>query len=170
MVVDTLTAIKSRIEVREYSGARVPESVKRDVLEAARLSQSGLNSQHWRFILVDSRPGIEALAMLSTTGKWVSGADFAVVVLTDPKYPYHLLDAGRCIASMQLAAWSYGVGSRIYTGLNDSGMRKEFSIPPSYSISAVVGFGYPATRVIGKKTRLPLDQVAFRNVFGQPYQ
>jgi Nitroreductase family. len=55
---------------------------------------------------------------MSTTGKWVAGANFAVVVLTNAEYPFHLLDAGQAIMSMMLAAWNRGVASRIFTGFD----------------------------------------------------
>ncbi|MEM3670546.1 MAG: nitroreductase family protein [Thermoprotei archaeon] len=168
--MDVLTAVKTRIESRSFADKKVPESVRRDILEAARMSQSGMNVQHWRFILVESPSGTRKLAELSTTGSWVAGADFAIIVLTDPKYPFHLLDAGRAITSMQLTAWGYGVGSGLYAGYNVESMKKEFAIPGELSIAAVLGFGYPDKEVSGKKSRLPLSQIAFRNMYGTPYQ
>ncbi len=162
-------AVKTRLDIWDFSDRPVPDNVKLKVLEAARLSQSGVNSQHWRFILIDSKDDLRDLADASTTGKWVSNAAFAVIVLTDPKYPFHKLDAGRVITSMQLVAWEEGVGSRIYTGMDEQKMRQRFSIPPNYDVSAVIGFGYPKKPVLGKKNRLPLSQVAFHGKYGVSY-
>jgi len=53
--MDTFEVIRTRLSVSTFSEKQVPKEVKREVLEAARLSPSGLNSQHWRFILVDGR-------------------------------------------------------------------------------------------------------------------
>lgn len=164
--MDVFEAIKTRIEVREYSDKRVPDEVKLKVLEAARLSPSGLNTQHWRFILVEEKENLRRLAEVSTTGSWVAGADFAVIVLTDPKYPFHIIDAGRAVQDMQLTAWNYGVGSCIYTGVKEGEMREAFKIPEGLAITAVAGFGYPKRKVVGKKSRLPLEQVAFSEFYG----
>ncbi|MEM0271093.1 MAG: nitroreductase family protein [Thermoprotei archaeon] len=164
--MDVFEAVNTRLEVREFSDKPVPDEVKLRVLEAARLSPSGVNTQHWRFILVDKKQELAELAEMSTTGKWVSGAAFAIIVLTDPKYPFHKLDAGRAISYMQLVAWENGVGSCIYTGIDDQRMRVRLDIPSGLEITAVVGFGYPKRHVIGRKSRLPLESVAFQGKYG----
>jgi nitroreductase len=164
--MDTFEAIATKLEITEFSKEKVQPEIKKKVLEAARLSPSGINSQHWRFILVQYKDRLKLLADDSTTGKWVGEADFAVIVLTDPKYNFHLLDAGRVIQNMQLAAWNYGVGSRIYTGFNREQMIKHFNIPERYSMSAVVGFGYPKKKILGRKSRKKLEEIAFSEFYG----
>lgn len=164
--MDVMEALKNRLEIREYSSEPVDSTVKKEVLEAGRLAPSGKNLQHWRFILVDDEDDVGKLADLSTSGSWVRGADFAIVVLTDPTYSYHKMDAGRAITHMQLAAWDQGVGSCIYTGYDQKGMREFLEIPESYSVTAVIGFGYPVKEIKGKKRRKPLEEIAYRNRFG----
>jgi nitroreductase len=165
--MDTFEAIATKLEITEFSDKPVPAEIKRKVLEAARLSPSGVNSQHWRFILIQDKNKLKQLADDSTTGKWVGHANFAVVVLTDPKYNFHQLDAGRVIQNMQLAAWNYYVGSRIYTGMNRELMIKHFGIPENYNIAAVVGFGFPKRKILGKKNRKELEEIAFSDYFGR---
>ncbi len=165
--MEVFDAILSRIEVREYSSESVPDDVKLKILEAARMSPTGLNLQHWRFILVEDKNNIKKLAELSTTGKWVAGADFAIIVLTDPKYPFHLVDAGRAIQNMQLTAWSMGVGSCIYTGVREREMKKEYGIPENLTVAAVIGFGYPTRKIKGLKNRKKLIEIVFSERFGE---
>jgi nitroreductase len=167
MYMDTYERITTKLESKEYEKRPVPADVKRKVLEAARQTGSGVNYQHWRFILVQDKENLKRLASDSTTGSWVANADFAVIVLTDPKYNFHLLDAGRAVQSMQLAAWNEGVTSRIYTGVNGEAMAKDFAIPKNMHISAVVGFGYPAKKIVGRKNRKPLADIAFSERYGQ---
>jgi nitroreductase len=137
------------------------------VLEAGRLTGSGVNKQHWRFILVQKADSVKQLAKDSTTGSWVGNASFAVIVLTDPKLGFHRLDAGRAVQDMQLAAWNSGVASGIFTGVNDEALRRDFEIPKDLHISVVAGFGYPARKITGKrKNRKPLGEVAFLDRYG----
>ena len=164
--MDVFEAIRTRLDIKEYSDQEVSNEVKREILEAGRLASSGLNSQHWRFILIDGKEELRKLAEISTTGKWIADANFAVIVLTDPKYPYHALDAGRAITYMQLAAWERGVASRIYTGYDEARMRREYNIPSNMHITAVVGFGYPKRKIIGRKSRLPLSEIAYSGKYG----
>ena len=167
--MDTFECVATKLETKEYSGQPVPWDVKEKVLEAARLTGSGMNSQHWRFVLVQERSGLEKLAADSTSGKWVAGADFAVVVLTDPKYGFHSFDAGRAVQDMQLVAWIYGVGSRVYTGFGLRAMRRDFTLPADLDLTVVVGFGYPKRPVLGRKDRKPLSEVAYLDSYGRHF-
>jgi len=166
--MDTFDAIATKLDVREYAADRkVPSDVKLKVLEAGRLTGSGMNSQHWRFILVNGKDSLKQLAKDSTTGQWVANCDFAVIVLTDPKLGFHLIDAGRVIQDMQLAAWNYGVASRVFTGISIENLRKDFDIPKQLEPTIVAGFGYPSRNITGKKkNRSALEEVAFLEKFG----
>ncbi len=166
--VDAYDCILTKLDVREFSSKPVPHPVKLKILDAARVTGSGMNVQHWRFILVQNPIRIHKLAEESTTGSWVNGANFAVIVLTSLKYGFRLLDAGRALQDMQLAAWNLGVASGIYTGVKEEDMRKDFGIPPDLEVSAVIGFGYPTRKLHGKKNRRPLHEIAYLDKYGNP--
>jgi nitroreductase len=162
--LDAYECVATKLDFREFEPRNVPADVKLKVLEAARLTGSGINNQHWRFILVQGRDRLKLLAEDSTTGAWVAQANFAVIVLTNPKFGFHMLDAGRAAQDMQMAAWNFGVISCLYTGLNPETLRKDFGIPKELSPSVVVGFGYPAKKLTGKrKNRKPLSELAYLN-------
>ena len=164
--MDAFEAISKKLDVREFAQQRVPGEVKGRVLEAARLSPSSMNTQHWRFVLVQDRANLKRLAADSTSGKWVEGADFAVIVLTDPKVPGSSIDAGRVIQDMELAAWNSGVASGIFTGVVEGALRRDYAIPEQLKVSAVVGFGYPKRKILGRKNRKPIEELAFAERYG----
>lgn len=163
--MDAYQCVVSKLDVREFDSKTVPNEVKLKVLEAARMTGSGMNVQHWRFVLVEKRENIRKLAEDSLTGKWVDGANFAVIVLTDPKYGFHLIDAGRAAQDMQIAAWNYGVASCIFTGITKDALQRDFNIPKDLNPSIIVAFGYPAAKLMGKKNRKPLRELAFLETY-----
>jgi len=166
--LDAYESILTKLDVREFDSKKVPAEVKLKVLEAARATGSGMNVQSWRFILIQGRERLKKLAEDSTTGSWVEHANFAVLVLTSPKGGFHPIDAGRATQDMQLAAWNDGVVSCVYTGFELEALRKDFSIPKELVPSIVVGFGYPARRISGKKkNRKPLTELAYLDQFGK---
>jgi len=166
--MDAYDVVVTKLDVHDFDSKKpVPTDVKLKILEAARLTGSGINSQHWRFILVQDPKNLRQLADDSTSGQWVQGANFAVVILTDPKLGFHLIDAGRATQDMQIAAWSFGVASRLYTGFDTSRMRRDLAIPANLEPSIVVGFGYPARKITGKKkNRKSLEEVVFLEKYG----
>lgn len=165
--MDTFECIKTKLDVREFSTEEVPVEIRSKVLEAARLSGTGLNTQHWRFIIVDDKENLKTLAEDSTSGSWVRGANFAIIVLTNPKHSFHLIDAGRVVQNMQLAAWNHEVGSGLFTGISEKELRGDFGIPDELSPTIIVGFGYPARKSTGKrKDRMPLEKLVYYEKYG----
>ena len=164
--MDAFEAISTKLEAREFASKKVPGETKRKILEAARLTGSSMNTQHWRFVLVQDRSNLRRLASDSSSGKWVEGADFAIIILTDPKVPGSSIDAGRVVQDMELAAWNFGVASGIYTGVGEAALRKDYSIPDDLKPSAVLGFGYPKRKILGKKNRKPLEELVFPERYG----
>jgi nitroreductase len=165
--MDTFDCIATKLDSRQFSSQPVPSDISNMILDAARLTGSGLNTQHWRFIIIKKRDNLKRLAQDSTSGAWVEGANFAVIVLTNPEFVFHLIDAGRVAQNMQLAAWNKGVISGIYTGIKEGNLRANFKIPSSLNISLILGFGYPKKPVSGKgKNRLPLEELVYEEVYG----
>jgi nitroreductase len=167
--MDAYACIATKLDIRDFSSKNVPADVKLKILEAARLTASGMNVQDWRFILVQGSDQLKRLAEDSTTGAWVEGSNFAVIVLTNPRYPFHLIDAGRVVQDMQLAAWNFGVASRVYTGVKNEAIRVDFNIPREINPTIIVGFGYPAKKIIGKKNRKPLSDIVFLGKYGNRF-
>ena len=164
--VDATEVVRTKLDVREFTSKPVPVEVKLAVLEAARLTQSGTNSQHWRFILVQKPENLRTMAGDSLSGRWVAGANFAVIVCTDPTKGYHMIDAGRAVQDMQLTAWDHGVASGVFTGIREAEFKRDFGMPEDLSATIVVGFGYPQKKLRGRKSRKPLSEVAFLERYG----
>ena len=165
--MDAFECIATKLEVREFSTQEVPSEIRSKILEAARLTGTGMNTQHWRFILVEKKDNLKKLAEDSTSGSWVAGANFAVIVLTNPQYGFHLIDTGRVLQNMQLTAWNQGVGSGLFTGIREDKLRGDFAIPKELSPSVTIGFGYPARKVTGKrKNRLPIRELVYYEKYG----
>jgi nitroreductase len=167
--MDAFECIATKLEVREFSTQDVPSEIRSKILEAARLTGTGMNTQHWRFIMVEKKDNLKKLAEDSTSGSWVAGANFAVIVLTNPKYGFHLIDTGRVLQNMQLTAWNQGVGSGLFTGIREEKLRIDFLIPSEMSPSVTIGFGYPARELTGKrKNRLPIRELVYYEKYGEP--
>ena len=161
-------AVRTVIAVREYQDKDVPDEVLRRVVEAGHLTASGSNAQPWHFILVRERAGLRKLGSLIRTGPYVGGAAAAVIVAYEKKNSLAVSDASRAIQSMVLAAWGDGVGSNWAGWVGMDNVRKEFGLPDSYDVIAVVPLGYPRRKVIGKKRRKPFHEVVSAERFGTP--
>ncbi len=169
--MDAFECIATKLEIRDFNNEnQVPLEIKLKILESARLTGSSLNTQPWRFILVQDKDNLKKLSDDSTSGKWVNGANFAIVILVNPHYRFHLIDAGKVAQSMQIAAWNYGVGSALFTGIEEEKVIKDFVIPYDLKPVIVIGFGYPKRKITGKKKKkntLSLEELVSYESYGK---
>lgn len=77
-------AIAKRRSIRKYTDQPVLRELLLELIDAARLSPSGCNSQPWRFKLVTDRADIEWLGGPATAGqRWVGRAGAVIVCCVD---------------------------------------------------------------------------------------
>jgi nitroreductase len=163
-------AIRTLLAVRSYQAKPVPEAVIRRIVDAGRLTGSGMNRQPWHFIAVRDASMLRQLGAVASSGPYVAQAPLAIVVATD-RSRFAVSDASRAIQSMLLTAWADGVGSNWvgFGGLDK--VKALLDIPGDLDVLAILPFGYP-TRAIGrgKKQRKSLREVAHLERFGRPFE
>ncbi|MGH7305092.1 MAG: nitroreductase family protein, partial [Candidatus Rokuibacteriota bacterium] len=78
--MDAFEAIRTLLAVRSYQDKPVPDAVVRRIVEAGRLTGSGMNRQPWHFIVVREAEMLRRLGALASSGSYVAQAPLAVVV------------------------------------------------------------------------------------------
>jgi len=170
MPMDAFEAVRTVLAVRSYQDKPVPDAVVQRIVEAGRLTGSGMNRQPWHFIVVRDKNMLRRLGALASSGPYVAQAPMAIVVATD-KTRFAVSDASRAIQSMLLTAWADGVGSNWvgFGGLDQ--VKTLLDIPTALEVLAVLPFGYPASAVgRGKKQRKALREVAHLERYGRPFE
>ena len=167
--MDVFEAVRTLLAVRSYQDTPVPDAVAHKIVEAGRMTASGMNAQPWHFIVIQSPDMLHQLGALARTGPYIAQAPLAIVVAMD-KSPLAVADASRAIQSMVLTAWAEGVGSN-WVGFHGlEAIKPLLNIPDDLDVLAILPFGYPGQAVgQGKKQRKPLAEVAHRERFGQPF-
>jgi nitroreductase len=168
--VDVFDAVRTLLAVRRYRDRPVPADATRRVLEAGRLTASGMNRQPWHFVVVGDRATLRRIGALMPTAPYIAEAPRAIVVAVD-RIPVAVSDASRAIQSMLLTAWSEGIGGN-WSGFGPlEGIGPPRGIPADLDVPAVLPLGFPADPIgRGKKDRKPLDQIAHRERWGTPFR
>ena len=156
MANEVYEAVRTVMAVREYQDREVPEAVLRRVVEAAHLTASASKA-------------LRKLGALIRTGGYTAGAAAAIIVAYEKKNQLAVSDCSRAIQSMILTAWGDGVGSNWAGWVGMENVCREFGLPDSYDVLAVVPLGYPKRNVIGKKRRKPIGEVVSAERFGTPF-
>jgi nitroreductase len=168
--MEVFEAVRTVLAVRTYQDKPVPPNVVRRIVEAGRLTGSGMNGQPWRFIIVEDPDTLRRLGGLVRSGPYVAQAALAVVLAIE-KTRFAVSDASRAIQSMILTAWSEGVGSNWVGFQGMTEVKALLGIPEDMDVLAILPFGYPTqARGRGKKQRKLLSEVAYRGRFGRPFE
>ena len=170
MASDVFETVRTALAVREYKDQSVPENLVHRIVEAGRLTASSMNGQPWHFVVVQEAERLQQLGGLVRTGPYISGAALAIVVAYESASRFGVSDVSRAIQSMILTAWSVGVGSN-WTGFNNlEEVGRWCGVPDSYTVLAVLPFGYPSHAIgKGKKNRKPLSEIASSEHFGTEF-
>jgi YbgC/YbaW family acyl-CoA thioester hydrolase len=186
--MDFYRLIAARRSLRAYASRTVePDKIER-MLEAARWSPSCGNRQSWRFVVVDadspSRAAVEEA--LDPGNAWARRAPVLIVAgarsqdgATVESRQYFLLDTGLALMSLIYRGVDQGLLVHPMAGFREGPMRAALGLPEDFTSAAVVAIGYPgpaedldeATRVRDERprTRKPLEEIAFRHRWGEPY-
>ncbi len=172
--MEVIEAIRRKRAVRDYAPRPLPEEAVNQILYAGRRSQSSKNSQPWRFIAIQERERLAALAQFGDYAKHLPAAALAVAILTpDPRaYYWVMFDAGQAAAYMQLAGVELGVGSCIVTLHRPERSRELLGYPDDLYLTMLVAFGYPADAQALEPAsrpggRRPFDELVHFERYGQ---
>jgi nitroreductase len=139
--------IKSLRSVRLFSQRQIPDDVLLDILDAGRWTGSAKNTQPWDLIVVKSRENLEALATCGRYAGHLASATLAIALVMRGDDVATLIDEGRLMQNLMLAAWAHGVGSciaSIYPADNQQRARELLGIPKDRRLLTMLSIGYPS--------------------------
>lgn len=176
--MDLITAIKGRRSVRSFQDKRIPHELIEEIIETARFAPSWKNTQTARYIVVEDKDKLAALASSECTFgfsyniKTLANAA-AVIILTSvegrsgfekdgsfstPKGDrWQTFDAGIAAQTFCLAAYEKGLGSVILGYFDEAEIRKVIQIPEGQQIAALIPIGYMPE---GEQTAPPRKETA----------
>jgi nitroreductase len=167
--MDAFNAIKTMLAVRDYQAEPIPVELVTRIVEAARLTGSSRNQQHWDFVVSQDPQTLKKLGELAPTGPYIARAPLAIAVVV-PENPTGYIDGARAAQDMMLAAWAEGVGSNWVGNVNTDPIKRLLDIPQDRLVLTIIPFGYPTRKLgRGRKARKPLREIAHQEKFSRPY-
>jgi nitroreductase len=168
--VDTYLAVASKRDWRSYADRTVPEDVQRRILDAGRVTGSGVNRQPWVFVVVESAEAKEGVAKTVFAADNIRTCAFAVAIATEGgKWA---LDVGRALQNMLLVAWNEGVVSCPNGMPDEEASARALGLDEGWLPVNIPSFGYPKRDLApGSKSaeawsaeanRRPLDELIRR--------
>lgn len=149
--METWDAIRSRRNVREFSGEPLPDDQLERILEAGRRSPSSQNWQPWDFVLVTDRGRLTELAKVWRGAQHVASSAATVALIapvTEEGRRQNLVqyDLGQATMSMMIMAASLGIGAGHAAVTNQDLARTLLGFPPDRFCAYLIAMGRPAGR------------------------
>ena len=166
--MDLITAIKERRSIRKFQDKKVPHEVIEEIVNAAAYAPSWKNTQIVRYIVVEDREKIAALATeecclgFTYNCKTMSKAPAMVIQtvvngrcgyekdgsFTTPKGDrWEMYDAGIAAQTFCLVAHEKGIGTVIMGIFDENKVAEVIDIPEGQQVAAIICMGYPAEGV-----------------------
>ncbi len=158
---------KQRVSIRSYKSKPVSKKMLGEVLEAGRLAPTACNYQPFKFVVVQEKENLAALAE-GYPAPWFAEAPVIIAICTQPSNAWkrdkhdnkNFADIDGAIAAdhMTLAAAELGLGTCWIGAFDPKIVRKALGLPSNYQPMILLTLGHPNEK--GRpKTRKPLTEL-----------
>lgn len=158
-----IDVILSRRSIRRYEQKEIPKDVIDKILESGRQAPSAANKQPWRFIVLTDAEIKKELSK-GLFNRFIKDAPITIVGCAHRDliaWKWSIVGTTIAMQNMVIAAWSMGVGSCWVGDFNEEKVKKLLKIPESWSVVALVSFGYPAEKPEPRKGKSIEEIVSF---------
>ena len=142
--MDALEAITTRRVQRAFDSKAVEADKLRKIVDAGRHAMSARNLQPWQFIVVQDRERLKQIGALCSTGKFITDAPSAVVILKDAgNARWADVDCAQAVQNMANAGWALGLGTCWVGNFDAAKIGELLGVPQGWPIFTILPFGYP---------------------------
>lgn len=147
-----LETIKDRRSIRVYTDEPVSDEMIHELLECAMLAPSAKDGRPWRFIVVDDRAVLDALAECSPYSRLLKKAPLCICVCgVEGDVPgYYQQDCAAATMNILTAAQELGLGT-CWMGISPreermTAVRGVLGVPENVTPFCLISVGYPAEK------------------------
>lgn len=174
--MQTLSIIKKRREITQFSPTPIPREHIRLLVEAGYYSVTGNNLPSREFIIVEDAEARAALSQATPFMRWAKDAPLNLVIVGNPQESkYWLQDATIATSNIWLVATELGLGAAWGAihhaeepeecARREQAVRAALGIPQELRPVSVLGIGYPAAPPKDKQM-YPLELVVHLHTYG----
>lgn len=159
---DVILAIKSRHSVREFTEEMIPRQKLETIVQMGIYAPSGHNMQTWRFTVIQNQEKIVCLKnIIKKVAKeekvyfyGFNNPNAVILISNDRRNENSIQDSACAAENIMLTANSFGIGSVWINALRTicdheeiRELLREFEIPDTHIVWALIAMGYPAKEV-----------------------
>ena len=158
----------TRRSIRKFKNEEVPIDIILKALDITRYAPSAMNSQPWKFIVINDRKILDSLSRLHSAAEPLQRAKIGIVILSNPKESpsSYIIDASLASMYLWLTLHCLGLGAVwIQTMRNIHEIRSILRIPDEIMPIGILAVGWPNENPT-PRTRKTLDEIVYMNQYG----
>lgn len=163
-------------QTRLYEPTPVPDDILEELLQIARWTGSGRNTQPWEFIVIKDREQLRKVSEVRTPINWVADVPVAIAIVLNGASPIsEAFDEGRVTERLLIGAHLLGLdGGTAWFGdeAQEAQAKAALGIPEERTARSVVAIGYATTHKDHRPNpstpgRRPLAELLSYDRFGE---
>ena len=183
--MDTLSVLKNRKSIRNFTGESISRETVNQIVEAAQQASTSINAQQTSIVIIENKETIQTIAEITGGKPQVAAADHVIAVVLDfnrtneafklvgKEQVVHTtlegllvgaVDAGIMVEALQVAATALGVGTTVIGGIRNQpqAMIDLLGLPEkTFPIVGLTLGVIDTTKEPQVKPRVPVDSFAF---------
>ena len=155
----------TRRSIRKFKNEGVPIDIILKALDITRYAPSAMNSQPWKFIVINERDILNKLSKLHSGAEPLQRAKIGIVILSNPRVSpsSYIIDSSLASMYLWLALHCLGLGAVwIQTMRNIHEIRSILKIPDEVIPIGILAIGWPDENPT-PRTRKTLDEIVYMN-------
>lgn len=146
---EAIEEIRKVRQARLYESTPVPDDVLAQLLEVARWTGSGRNTQPWEFIVITDKEQLRKISEIRAPINWLADAPLGIALVMKNETPIsEAFDEGRLTERLLIAARLLGLGGGT-AWFGDAAQQAKgneiLGVPGDRLAKQVVAIGYPTT-------------------------
>ena len=141
--MEAIEAILKRRVQRTFADQPVESEKLAKIVDAGRHAMSARNMQPWQFVVIQNRDTLKEVGALCTTGRLVTDAPSAIVVLKDvANARWADVDCAQAVQNMANAGWALGLGTCWVGNFDAAKIGAILGVKEGWAIFTILPFGY----------------------------
>ncbi|MBW2053446.1 MAG: nitroreductase family protein [Deltaproteobacteria bacterium] len=167
--MDVREAITTRLSIRQYEEASVPDAHLETLFRALQQAPSASNRQNWEFVFAGDPELKQQLSQACMYQGFVAQCSYLIAAVVDPRQKWHQVDISIALTNFTLQAAELGYGTCWIGAFDEHRVKELLGIPNHKKVLVCMAFGKPGGRHV-PKSRKAIEDFIYLDGYGSPFQ
>jgi nitroreductase len=162
-------AIQTRLSIRRYADASIPDEHMNILFKALQLAASGNNYQNWEFIFVKNMALKQTLVPACLNQRFIKNCAYFIAGVADPTLKWHMVDITIALTQFTIQAVELGYGTCWIGAFDEAQVKQVLNVPADKKVVICMTLGMPTGKHVARG-RKAVEAFIYLNQFGDRFK